>query len=138
MCECTDIIVDLSCVGQDVAIKPGFKLLANEINPVVFESGECVENECGTLTLSGCEVDVLGRLVARNIKIVLPEENGECDCGLQVGECRRCNYDGGLRRIVNHTRSNVIENLPSLVLDLVESIQKQQLELDSLRALLDE
>ncbi len=120
-CQC-----DLSCVTQDIGIDPNFQLKTNMITPV---GEDCSENLCGTLKLKGCEVDISGRLVVRNIKVVLPDENGACECGLETGECRK--------NILNFSPSGNIEDLAALVIDLVGGMQEQQAELDIIRMTYD-
>ena len=79
-CDCVGTgggAVDLSCIDQDVSIQPDFKLLTNEINPVIIDSdGNCVEDEDGVTNFSGnaqvCgDLKIKGKLAGANPTVLI-------------------------------------------------------------------
>ena len=120
-----------SCIGENVGIQTPNVLLTNEICPI---DENCEADLCGTLTLTGCEVDVKGRLVARNIKLLAPDENGECECELEVGDCSNERGNStSLERILQSSADKGIDDLARVVIDLVEVVKMQQQEIQALK-----
>ena len=84
------------------------------------------------------ELDVLGRVVARNLKILCPDPNSPCDCGLTTGEACPCkaikrNPGQALNQIRGLGTMNEIDLAP-LVLDLVGSVQELSFQAELLKA----
>ena len=131
---------DLSCVEQTIGIDPSFGLLTNEIFPVdVDTEGNCIEDPCGRIVLGGCEVEVLGKLFARNFKLLCPPATNPCGCdfgnSFQCPKCIKIRSVRSLDKITEMDATGEIDDLGAFISDMVSAMQSMSLRIEELETL---